>query len=565
MSPINDIKQQLSEAIIYHQQGQLMIAKAMYAKILQQKPDHYEALQLLGVIAYQSEQYEQALKLFEKAITIRADYAEAWSNRGLALERLRQLDEAVASYDKAITIKTDYAQAWYNRGNALRIWGRLKEAIESYDKAIAIRPDYAQAHSNRGNVLLELNLLDQALESYEKAIAINPELAETFLNRGNALLELKQYAAAIESYDKAIAIRPDYAQAFYNRGKSWQALRQLEPAIASYDKAIAIRPDYAQAWYNKSLALLLSGNFMQGLELYEWRWQLPMFAPYKRTLHQKPWLGKESISGKTILLHCEQGLGDTIQFCRYAKVLADLGARVILEVQPPLLGLLQEIEGVSEVVAEGDNHPSVELHSSLMSLPLACRTEPDTIPSAHHYIRSQSDKVAEWECKLGKRTKGVRVGLVWSGSSWPKHSHERSIPLSELVQQLPGEFEYVSLQQEIRNIDRSTLESTPWIRHFGTDLKDFSDTAALCDLMDIVITIDTGVAHLSAAIGKQTLILLPFLPDWRWMLEGNKSPWYPTVTLFRQQTPDEWGSLIAEVVTTLRQLPSVQNTVSSSH
>jgi hypothetical protein len=552
MTAAERIEGLLTKAISLHQQGDLARARAMYTEILENQPNHVDALHLLGVIAHQTKQYHHAVAWFDKSITAKPDFAEAYSNRGLALQALGRLDAAIASYDRAIALRHDYAEAWYNRGNALRNKQLLEAAMTSYDKAIAIKPGFAEAYANRGILLFELNQFDEALASYDRAIAIKPDYTSVYTNRGAALQELKRYDEALASYDKSIAIKPDYAEAHYNRGKLLQELKQPDAAISSYDKAVAIRPDYAEAHYNKSLALLLKGNFRDGLPLYEWRWKTRQIAPFQRQFRQKAWLGDLPIDGKTILLHGETGLGDTIQFCRYARTVTSMGAKVILEVQPTLLRLLQGLEGVSAVVSRGSRLPAFDLHCPLMSLPLACHTDLKTIPTVTRYITTPNDKVADWQHRLGKKTGELRIGVVWSGSSWPKHSSERSIPLSELVTRLPENIEYVSLQQEIRADDKATLESTQQIRHYGEELKDFSDTAALCELMDLIISIDTGVAHLSAALGRQTWIMLPFLPDWRWLLDRNESPWYPTATLFRQSSPDSWGSTIDEVVRLLR-------------
>ena len=266
-------------------------------------------------------------------------------------------------------------------------------------------------------------------------------------------------------------------------------------------------------------------------------------------------MGLESLQGKTILLHAEQGLGDTIQFCRYAKPAADLGARVILEVRDPLLPLLQNLAGVSEIIARGAHLPAFDFHCPLMSLPLAFRTRLDTIPSPEGYITPAPEKVASWQTILGDKVK-PRIGLVWSGSPGHSHDRNRSISLANLLARLPKGFEYVSLQKDVRPGDLPALQGRADIRQLGDQLADFSDTAGLCALMDIIISVDTSVAHLAGALGKPVWILLPFNPDWRWLLDRTDSPWYAAARLYRQDTPGNWQGVFEKIEADLsRMLP----------
>jgi hypothetical protein len=323
-------------------------------------------------------------------------------------------------------------------------------------------------------------------------------------------------------------------------------LFELDAALDSFDRAIAIKPDYHEARLHKSLALLFGGNFKSGWELYESRWNVDKFTSPGRNFAQPLWLGCESLDGKTILLHSEQGLGDTIQFCRYAPMVADLGARVIIEAEKSLAGLLEKITGVSEVVTKGSDLPGFDYHCPLMSLPLAFKTELGNIPCPEKYLTSEPGKLAYWNSRLGPKTE-PRIGLVWSGSNNnPKLSHRR-LPLDSAIRQLPPGFQYVSLQTEVWDEDSSTLESAGNIIHFGDELNDFTDTAALCELMDIVISVDTSVAHLSGALGKPTWVLLAFSPEWRWMLDRDDSPWYPGMRLFRQGKIGDWTGVLEKL------------------
>ncbi|NTW52303.1 MAG: tetratricopeptide repeat protein [Chlorobiaceae bacterium] len=525
-------------------------AIASYDQAITLKPDYADAWYNRGLALQGHNQLEGAIGSYDKVLALRPDFAEAWSNRGAALQGLNQLDAAVASYDQAIKLKPDYAEAWSNRGVALHRLDRLDAAIASFDKAIALRPFFAEAYNNRGLALDELKLHGSAIASYDQAIRIKPEYAEAWYNRGNAQEELKELEAALESYYQAIRIKPNYPEALCNQGLALQQLNMLDAAEASYDKAIAIKPNFSAAYMNKSIALLLRGDYDQGWQLYEWRWKTNDFRLPVRSFIQPLWLGNFYIQGKTILLHSEQSFGDTIQFCRYVEFVAELGARVILEVEQPLIALLSQMEGVAEFVVKGAPLPAFDCHCPLMSLANAFNTTLDSIPSFPKYLSSDKEKLTQWGERLGAGTK-PRIGLVWSSQTKHYNVQDRSVQLSSLINKLPPDFQYVSLQKEVTEEDKATLRTHGHIIHFGQELIDFADTAALCDLMDLVISVDTSVAHLSAAIGKPTWVLLPFSPSWRWLLDRDDSPWYPGVKLYRQESLGDWSSAFERVGTDL--------------
>ena len=476
------------------------------------QPRHADTLSLMGLIAFQQSDHLRAVLLIDRAIELSPGNAAAYSNVALALLELGRLADARRRLDQAIAIRPDYAEAYYNRGIVLDRMGRPNEALENYDQAITLKPDYAQAYNNRGNTLQILERLDEALESF----------------------------------DRAIHIKPDYAEAYYNRGVTLQELKRLDEAFDSYDRARKIDPDYRDAQWNLSLLQLLTGEFVRGWKGYEWRWddRKPEFS--RRDFKQPQWRGNEVLAGKTILLHSEQGLGDTLQFCRYAKPVADLGATVILETQKSLMGLLNGLDGVSKLIAAGEPLPEFDLHCPLLSLPLALKTDLTTIPSPEGYVSASPGKLAEWKTNLGNGDK-PRVGLAWSGSPTHRHDKRRSILLGDIAEYLPDRFQYVSLQKDVREADKNVLVSRPDILHFGEALSDFADTAALCELMDIVISVDTGVAHLAGALGKEVWILLPFVPDWRWLLDRDDSPWYRSARLFRQTAASDWRGVFENV------------------
>jgi TPR repeat/Glycosyltransferase family 9 (heptosyltransferase) len=326
-------------------------------------------------------------------------------------------------------------------------------------------------------------------------------------------------------------------------------LNQLDAALASYDRAIAVKRDYADAYYNRSLLLLLKGDFARGWAEYEWRWRSKSLPTFKgrRDFGQPLWLGKEPIAGKTILLHGEQGLGDTLQFCRYVKLVADLGGRAILEVPSPLVKVLEGLSGPSQLVARGSALPAFDYHCPLLSLPLAFNTTLDSIPHAARYLAADPMKIAFWQACLGEKAK-PRVGLAWSGRAEHPNDHHRSVLLADLMSYLPDCYQYLCLQKGVRERDRIALESNASIVNVTEESSDFSDTAAVCECLDLVISVDTSIAHLSAALGKRTWVLLPLMDtDWRWLLQRDDSPWYPSVKLYRQSTAGDWSGVFARV------------------
>ncbi len=517
-----------------------------YDKAIAVKADYAEAHTNRGNALLALMQPEAAITSHDRAIALKADYAEAYNNRGAAFKALKQFSAAVSSYDEAITCNANYAQAWYNRANALVALKQLATALESYDKAITLNPTHAEAYNNRGNVLRDMERLEAALASYGQAIALNADLAEAHNNRGNALSDMRQFRAALDSYDQAIRFKADYAEAYNNRGSALRDLQQSQAAIESYDQAIALQPDYAKAHLNRSLCLLQMGDFGRGWESYEWRWKDEALEKTARHFTQPLWLGAEPLRGKTILLHAEQGFGDTLQFCRYARRVSDLGARVLLEVQAPLVGLLARLEGVAQVLKRGEALPAFDCHCPLLSLPLAFNTGFDKLPAYSSYLAPLPDKLAQWTARLGEKS-SPRVGLVWSGSATHKNDRNRSVRLSDWLTFLPEGLQYISLQKETRANDKETLALNSHIVYLDDDIKDFSDTAALCELMDVVVSVDTSVAHLAGALGKPTWITLPLNPDWRWMLDRDDSPWYPSARLYRQEAAGDWDGVFRRI------------------
>ena len=543
-------------------------------------PDFVEALVNRGIALYKLKRFDEALADYDRAIALRPDSADTLVNRGNALGKLQRHVEALASYDDALKLQPAHVNALVRRAATLHDLRRHDEALKSYDRALALRPEHAEVLVNRGVTLHELKQPTEALNSYDRALAVEPNNVDALTNRGVALHDLGRYGEAlasqdralavqpghaaalsnrglslhklgrldeaVASYDRALALRPQYADALVNRGVTLHGLRRFDEALASYDRAIAVRPDHADAHFFGSLSRLLTGDFGRGWIEYEWRRKGASTGPSRRDFPRPLWLGGNEIADKTILLHSEQGFGDTIQFCRYVPLVAACGARVILEVEEPLQGLLASLARIARVVVKGNPLPAFDLQCPLLSLPLAFTTQLETIPSATPYLRAPDQALLKWGARLPIKRR-PRIGIAWAGNAKHIRDRERSIGLGDLLPLLDVDATFVSLQKEVRAADTATLRERADIIHFGHELAGFSDTAALISHLDLVISVDTAIAHLAGALGKPVWILLTHVPDWRWLLDRNDSPWYPTARLFRQSDAREWNSVIAHV------------------
>lgn len=467
-----------------------------------------------------------------------------------------RLDEALATLQRAAAIDGNDPRVHANLGSILMRMNRGDEAIACFQRAIALDPNYAEAHYNMGATLSALERFEEALACYDKVLAIVPTHSRTLINRGAALSALNRQDEAIACYDKILASDPQYAEAETNRGTALQWLNRVDEAIERYDSAIAVRPFDAYAHWNKGLAALYRGDFATGWREYEWRWQKPDFAINKRDHTQPQWRGETDVAGKTILLCAEQGFGDTIEFCRYATLLAERGATVLLEVQAPLVPLLKSLPGAAGVFAHGAALPPFDLQCPIMSLPLAFNTDLATIPARVPYLAASAEKVALWKARLGAKTK-PRIGIAWSGSPTQKNDRNRSTTLARLAPLLSDpRFAFHVLQKDIRDADRATLARFPELRVHGDDLNDFDDTAALTGEMDLVISVCTSILHLAGALGKPAWGMLTFSPDWRWLMERADSPWYPSVRLFRQTAVGDWDGVVTRVRAALETFPA---------
>jgi tetratricopeptide (TPR) repeat protein len=521
---------------------QLATAVKRYKQALTIKPNYAEAHYNLGNTLKELGELEAAVKSYEKALAIKPDYAEAHSNLGVTLRELGQLEKAVKSYEKALNIKPDYAEAHSNLGLTLKELGQLGTAAKHYDQALAINPNYAEAHSNLGITLKELGQLEKAVESYEKALNIKPDYAETHYNLGVTLNELGQLEKSVKSYEKALNIKPDYAEAHSNLGNTLKELGQVEKAVKSYEKALSIKPDYAEAKWNLSLVQLVIGSYKAGWLNYESRWQKKDCGSERH--YPQPFWDGSSLAGKTLFLHSEQGTGDMIQFIRYVKVLSTKTTKIIVECPKSLHRLFSTVREINVLVTNEDLLPDFDFYAPLLSLPCILNTTLKTIPVYVPYLFAD-DHIAS---PIVTQPKVLNIGIVWAGNPSHINDKNRSINLSffSAITNI-HDTQFYSLQVGDRKADLNQEVFAPQIIDVGNDLGDYAETATVINQLDLIITVDTSVAHLAGAMGKPVWVLLPFAPDWRWLLERDDSPWYPTMRLFRQQERGNWATVFNEV------------------
>ena len=455
-----------------------------------------------------------------------------------------RLPEANSIYQQILRLDPNQPVALLLLGLIAHQAGKHDTAVDLIMKALAIKPDYAEAHNNLGIVFKELGKLDVAAASYHKALAIKPDYAEAHNNLGNALHDLGKLGEAAASYHKALAIKPDYAKAHSNLGNALHDLGKLDEAAASYHKALAIKPDYAEAHNNFGHFQLLTGNFQDGWENYSWRWKKKDTALCPRDYKEPFWDGS-GLEGKTIFIYPEQGLGDTIHFVRYMTLVAAQGGRVVLEVPAKLETLFRDIDGVESFVVAGNLPPPFDCHAPLLDLPGLLNTTLETIPSQESYLTVASELVEKWADRLGP-WEHFRIGIVWAGNPILKTDRDRSMDPSHFLPltEIPRVSVY-SLQ--FGKDGEADKVFGARVTDIGPDLTPFTEAAAAIMNLDLVVTVDTSLAHLAGALGCPVWTLLPFIPDWRWMLDRDDSPWYPTMRLFRQEKRGEWEGVIERV------------------
>jgi tetratricopeptide (TPR) repeat protein len=538
----------VAAALQCHQSGQLTEAEQFYRQVLAADPHNADSLHLLGLLAYQTGRVDVALGLLHQAIAAAPDTALFHTNLGVVQQAAGRVDDAIASYRCAAALGPDLADAHKNLGTALLEQGALDAAEACFRTALALRPDYPEACHNLASLLVRQKRMLEAADCYRLLTAGDPNNAEAHLNLAEVLLALQQPLAAIPSYRSALALRPDWSEALIRLGTAHNLLAQHEDAIRCFQAATRLRPTDAEAHTSLAIALLSAGDLAAAWPEYEWRWQLKPPVDARRSFAGPLWRG-EPAAGKTLLVHAEQGFGDTLQFCRYVPLLHQRGLRVILEAPAPLLRLLRSLPGVAHLATTGDALPGFDLRCPMLSLPLAFGTTLANIPSATRYLEADASEVAAWSARLAADAPGgLRVGLVWAGN--PEHECD---PRRSLA---PGRLAPLAAVPNVRFI---CLQETGFPRaddfpliDYMEEISDFAATAALVANLDLVVTVDTAIVHLAGALGKPVWLLTRFDACWRWLTGRRDSPWYPALRIFRQPSPGDWDSVIAEVARALR-------------
>ncbi len=507
-----DLSRLRDKASAAHRAGDLAQADRLCRAVLQRDPGNFAVLHLAGCLNHELGRLPEALRFLAAAVRRNAHSAAALSDLGLVQHRLE----------------------------------RYGEALASYDAALALAPEDCDTMNRRAVTLLRLDRPDEALAALDRLLALAPDHSDALGNRGNVLMRLNRPGDAIASYDAARRIVGDTAQLLTNRAHALRRLNRLVDAVIDLQTAIARRPEFAEAHFELAMARLALGDFAAGWSEYEWRWKTAAFAANRRGFTSPLWTGAQDLAGRTILLHGEQGLGDTIQFARYVPLVARHGTRVILEVQPELLTLLASLEGAAQVIARGSKLPRFDLHCPLMSLPRAFGSTAATIPSSVPYVEVPAARAQRWAARLAGQ--GPLIGIAWAGRRTHHNDQNRSLPLARLAPLLQGPAaRFVSLQRDLRPGDAECLRDCPGVLDLGGVPDDLADTAALIAQLDAVISVDSAVAHLAGALGKRLFLMLPFAADFRWLRRREDSPWYPTARLVRQPAFGDWDGAVAQL------------------
>ncbi len=534
--------------------GKLDEAVACYRRAMKLKSDFAAPHYNLGALLGQQGKLDEAVACYRRALARKADYVEAHNNLGGIFRDQGKLEEAIACWRRVLELRPDVAQAHCNLGAALKDQEKLDEAAACCRRALELRPDFAEAHNNLGSIYQEQGKLDEALACFRRALELRPAYAEAHSNLGNTLTSQGKLDEAVACCRRALELNPDYAQAYSNLANALKDQGQRDEALACCRRALELKPDLAEAHLNRSVLLLAGGDFAQGWPEYEWRWQTKGVA--SRRFPQPLWDGGP-LAGKTLLLHAEQGLGDTIQFVRYASVARQLAAAVVVECQKPLLGLLQGCPGIDRLVGQGDDLPAFDAHAPLMSVPGLLKTGLETIPAPIPYVFPSPALLEHWRQRLSQLD-GFKIGIAWQGN--PKHRSDRLrstalrcfAPLAEISAVCLISLQKGAGSEQLAEV-RDLFAVTDLADELDQQSGPFMDTAAVMKNVDLVIAADTAAAHLAGALGVPVWVALPFAPDWRWLLDRSDSPWYPTMRLFRQKSLGDWAGVFAEMQSALRE------------
>jgi tetratricopeptide (TPR) repeat protein len=577
--------------------GRWSEGESLCRQVLAAEPNHAGALHLLGVSAGTSGRTDEAIELIGKAIKSNPNVAEYHANLSKFLGDRSRYEEAIAAARRAVQLQPKFAMAWNNLGEAQRRSGRISESATAFVQAANCQPDCAEFQKSAGAALLEIGRVeeavaclrrwvqlapaeltanawydlgvglmadmryDEAIDANRRCLAINPRHEAAWNNLGNALKRTGRLDEAADALGESLRLKPDWGEAWCNLGGVYMAQGRIESANDAFHEALLKAPQQPVIHYNHGVLLLLQGDFERGWQEYEWRWKcrevkIPTRFPVP------PWRG-EPLDGKTIMLHGEQGLGDSIQFIRYAPMVAARGGKIILCVQPEVCRLLKDVPGVERVAPQPNELPACHTYCYLMDLPLAFGTRMDSIPNATPYLTADPQLCRRWGGRLAQDA-DLKVGLAWAGRPTHVNDRWRTLNLSQLapLSEVPG-VTFYSLQKGAGSEQAGAGPTGMKLVDLTAEMDDFADTAALASNLDLIVTVDSAVAHLAGAIGKPVWILTPFAPDWRWMLKCQDSPWYPTARLFRQPAQGDWATVVQRIRQELTALAGKRSPVPS--
>ena len=529
--------------------GQLPEAVAAHQQALAIKPDFLSASNNLQAALGAQQRLNQNMAEFRMNRWYMPDEPDAFNELGLALKEQGRWTEAIASFQEALRLRPDFAEAHNNLGVTFKERGNWDEAAASLRQALALNPDFAEAHNNLGTILESKGDLEAASTCYQQALGRKPDFAEAHNNLAIILNKRGNYAEALVHYQRALTLKPDYPDAHHNLGTLLVDQGKLDEGVASYERALQLKPDYVEAHLGRAQAWLQMGDWERGWPEFEWRWRRPSFPP--RSFPQPLWDG-ESLAGRTILVHAEQGLGDTLHFIRYAPLVKRYGGYVIVECQRELLPLLATCTGVDQWVAFGTPLPDFDVHAPLLSLPRILQTTLATVPADIPYLSADPEQVEYWRQEMGSRG-GFTIGIAWQGNPGHTNDWNRSVSLTsfEPLSRLDG-VRLFSLQKGPGTEQLLAAKERFMLPDLGSRFGTFQDTAAVLVNLDLVLTVDSAVAHCAGALGVPVWVLVPYAADWRWLLERADSPWYPTMRLFRQKEPGNWSEVFDRIVVALK-------------
>lgn len=533
----------LRKGIAYHQKRQLQQAEAIYREVLARHPGHPQALYLLGVTAMESQRFDAAAQLLRQASVAAPLNVDVLHALAGTLAMSGRIDQAIATWNKATSLKPDFVEAWVNLGVCHQRANKANEAIACYRRALAVKPDFAAALSNLAGSLYEIGQLDEAIETAHKALSANPNDVSACRALGLSHHSRRHFKDAVHWYRRAVALDPTDPDMHSSLGGALQMAGEYEEAEACIQRALKLDPDHGGAHFNRALLRLLHGEYTEGWKEYQWRWKCKNYAAAKPDYPHPEWDGSD-LGGKTILLHAEQGFGDAIQFIRYVPLVVRRGGRVIVGCPPPLKRLFGSMPGVADCRTVGEPLPPFDCHCPLLTLPWLFGTTLATIPVFPSYLQADPGIKQRWSARMGTRSEGLRVGLAWASGHGV---HDRLFRLADFAPLAVDGVRFFSLQKGPASVEAVSAPAGMELVDWTSELNDFADTAGLVANLDLVISVDTVILHVAGALGRPVWTVLDFVPEWRWLLDREDSPWYPSMRLFRESVAGDRAELMSRV------------------